>query len=599
MKTATHHTIIAALLALLALGSKPLIAVPVGTAFTYQGHLSDGATPATGLYDMRFSIWDALNAGTQLGETLTVSAVPVTNGLFMVNLDFGGVFSGGARWLAISVKTNLAVSYTDLTPRQELTPSPYAVFAPAAGNANLALSVAPGSIVSASLAPGAVTAAAIGAGAVTTPAIAAGSVVNAGLAPNSVTSEKLASDPASLNKVTAGQMADLGTRLVVQNTDAPIDTSLFTGLGFQYYSPTGEGAIMSSYNDGYGFLSFYTKEATGLPLLQRMVIARNGNVGIGTNNPSVVLDVKGIQYITPHGDGVMNVGDTAGYHVTLDNNELHARYRTNASTLYLNDFGGDVYVARDSDTFVSDTLNVYKDVGVGIDTYPAAKLDVYGTRTIGTYNDGIVNIGDSSGYHLTLDNNELHARDGTNVSALYLNDYGGGVWIGNTIYVAYGTAATIYGAATVSGDLRTTGLTRQGSESGTSQAPNPAGMVTRRINSTVTTAGEVVARTDYVTLERDGSNGGFLVRYVASPGYTTVAAMGINSTGAQVNRYFTLANPDTAGTVALYTDAQNVVHFACTFGRTYTSGEHLTQATLSRYVGDWYWMGNVVSTYNQ
>jgi len=86
-----------------------------------------------------------------------IPAVPVTNGLFVVTLDFGGVFSGDARWLAISVKTNLAASYTDLTPRQQLTPSPYAVFAPTAGNANLAFTVAPGSIVSASLAPGAVT----------------------------------------------------------------------------------------------------------------------------------------------------------------------------------------------------------------------------------------------------------------------------------------------------------------------------------------------------------------------------------------------------------------------------------------------------------
>jgi len=355
---------------------------------------------------------------------------------------------------------------------------------------------------------------------------------------------------------------------------------------------------MSSYDDGYASLSFYTKEGVGLPVTQRMVIDRHGNVGIGTNKPSVVLEVKGSQYITADQDGILNVGDTTGYHVTLDNNEISARYRTNTSSLYLNDFGGDVYVARAADTFISDELNVYNGVGVGIHTYPQAVLDVYGTRSIGTIGDGVVNIGDSAGYHVTLDNNEIHAKNGTNNSTLYINDFGGGVWIGSTVYVTYGTGATIYGTATVSGDLRTAGLTRQGSETGTSEAPDPAGVVTRRINSTSTAAGQIVARTDNLTLERDGSNGGFLIRYPASPGKLTIAAMGITGGGVQANRYFTLDNPG-AGTIVLYSDAQNVVHFECTFGRTYLSGLHLTQVTLSRYADDWYWSGNVISTYNQ
>ena len=34
-----------------------------GTAFTYQGRLNDGANPATGIYDLRFTIYDALTGG--------------------------------------------------------------------------------------------------------------------------------------------------------------------------------------------------------------------------------------------------------------------------------------------------------------------------------------------------------------------------------------------------------------------------------------------------------------------------------------------------------------------------------------------------------
>jgi hypothetical protein len=41
------------------------------------------------------------------------------------------------------------------------------------------------------------------------------------------------------------------------------------------------------------------------------------------------------------------------------------------------------------------------------------------------------------------------------------------------------------------------------------------------------------------------------------------------------------------------------VHFECTFGITYSAGQHLTQVTLSRYGTDYYWSGTLTSTYNQ
>ena len=58
----------------------------------------------------------------------------VTNGLFTVTLDFGGVFTGNPAWLAIAVRTNGSTNFTALNPLQELTPTPYAVFAGTAGN---------------------------------------------------------------------------------------------------------------------------------------------------------------------------------------------------------------------------------------------------------------------------------------------------------------------------------------------------------------------------------------------------------------------------------------------------------------------------------
>jgi hypothetical protein len=102
-----------------------------GTAFTYQGSLSDGGRPANGSYDLQFTIYDSATNGTNVSATITNLATGVSNGLFTFNLDFGsGIFSGPARWLEIAVRTNGYVgSFFVLTPRQLLAPSPYAITA--------------------------------------------------------------------------------------------------------------------------------------------------------------------------------------------------------------------------------------------------------------------------------------------------------------------------------------------------------------------------------------------------------------------------------------------------------------------------------------
>ena len=121
-----------------------------GTAFTYQGRLNDGANPASGTYDLRFSIYDAAGGGAQQGSTVTNAATAVSNGLFTVTLDFGNQFTGGGRWLEIGVRTNGSGSFTTLSPRQQLTPTPYAIQAAnaaTAGVATSASSIAAGNIV--------------------------------------------------------------------------------------------------------------------------------------------------------------------------------------------------------------------------------------------------------------------------------------------------------------------------------------------------------------------------------------------------------------------------------------------------------------------
>jgi hypothetical protein len=99
------------------------------TAFTYQGRLANASQPVTASYDMTFALFNAVTGGSQVGNTITVTAIGVTNGLFTVELDFGGNFPGADRWLEIGVRPAGGGAFTTLSPRQKFTATPYAITA--------------------------------------------------------------------------------------------------------------------------------------------------------------------------------------------------------------------------------------------------------------------------------------------------------------------------------------------------------------------------------------------------------------------------------------------------------------------------------------
>ena len=105
-----------------------------GTAFTYQGRLNNSGSPAAGTYNLTFTLFNTNATGLPIAGPVTNGAVFVTNGLFTALVDFGpGVFTGGTNWLQIGVATNGVSSFTILTPRQQLTPTPFAIYAETAG----------------------------------------------------------------------------------------------------------------------------------------------------------------------------------------------------------------------------------------------------------------------------------------------------------------------------------------------------------------------------------------------------------------------------------------------------------------------------------
>jgi hypothetical protein len=106
------------------------------TPFTYQGKLMSGGVPANGFYDIVLTPYAATTGSQTLGPQFCADNVQVVNGLFAVQVPLR-MPPGGQLFLGIEVRedegTDCASSagLVELSPRQEVTPAPHAVYATA------------------------------------------------------------------------------------------------------------------------------------------------------------------------------------------------------------------------------------------------------------------------------------------------------------------------------------------------------------------------------------------------------------------------------------------------------------------------------------
>jgi hypothetical protein len=225
-----------------------------GTAFTYQGSLTDGAAPASGSYDLRFAIYDAVNP---IAGPLTNSGVTVSNGLFTTQLDFGaGVFDGSPRWLEIGVRTNGGGSFTTLANRQPVTSVPYAIQALSAN------------FVAATNINGPLTSAQL-------PTNVAFLNLN-----QTFSGVKTFTQPTFFSNAVSLAPGNASTPLVIQGT----------GINGEWIGLKGTNGVMRWHlNDTFAGLNFVQ---TGVADY-RLFFSTNGNVGIDTSNPQSKLQVVG------------------------------------------------------------------------------------------------------------------------------------------------------------------------------------------------------------------------------------------------------------------------------------------------------------------
>ncbi len=112
------------------------------SSFTYQGRLNSANAPANGNYDLAFTLFGTNSGGSPIAGPVTNKAASVTNGLFTTLLDFGGsAFGESSNWIEIAVRSNGYGAFITLSPRQQVTAAPIAVYASSSGNSVSATSL--------------------------------------------------------------------------------------------------------------------------------------------------------------------------------------------------------------------------------------------------------------------------------------------------------------------------------------------------------------------------------------------------------------------------------------------------------------------------
>lgn len=96
---------------------------PQTEQFSYQGQLLEHGVPATGQFDLRFSLHTDEVLTSPGDPVVELPAWPVVDGLVIAELSFPGQFDGRQRWLQMEVNGDV------ILPRQPILASPVSQFA--------------------------------------------------------------------------------------------------------------------------------------------------------------------------------------------------------------------------------------------------------------------------------------------------------------------------------------------------------------------------------------------------------------------------------------------------------------------------------------
>ena len=425
--------VILALLALLLTTTGAVADTPVGTKFTYQGRLTDGGKPANAIYDFEFALFDALTTGNQEGGLVKFADVTVTNGLFTVILDFGStVFKGDARWLSIKVRPGASTgAFTQLSPRQPINTTPYAVSSAWTGLSGVPAGFADNTDND------------------TTYSAGAGLVLNGtsfALNTTGLSNNKVVKYNSISGNLVNSQISDDGTRIYVGTKPSVIDYLLGVSSGavsntlrVHNTNPNGVSAIIGSSSGAGGTLHLGLEGLASGAVSNRAVsgtattsgatvnmggffqasgatnnwaiyanvgnVAINDKLGIGDTTPDAKLDVRG----TAASDGIL-IDNIASNGDPILGFQLSGFGKF---TMGVDDSDGDKFKIGTTAITTNTRLTIESNGEVGIGTTsPSQKLHVSGN----TYISGKLGVGKTP--ISTVDvNGDLKVRDSITVTA--------------------------------------------------------------------------------------------------------------------------------------------------------------------------------------
>lgn len=299
MKRCAPFKVVGVALTFILAGADVLSAQP--STLSYQGRLLDSGTPYSGAADLDFDLYDAAIGGNLVAGPDSHVGVLISDGLFTVQLDFGppaAVFNGDPRWLEI------IVNGTPLSPRQELTAAPYALFSVlpwetsgtdisySAGRVGIGTST-PMATLEVAGTPGVdgimfpdgtmQTSAATGGGGFWSPSgthVFSNNTGNVGIGSASPNHRlRVSGGPAWTSNGWTGSVE-------LDNAAAIAWRSNAAGKRFGIGQSTGGLWFFNSASDPGN---------AGSPANYNMIISDSGNVGIGVNTPTSRLDIGGLQ----------------------------------------------------------------------------------------------------------------------------------------------------------------------------------------------------------------------------------------------------------------------------------------------------------------
>lgn len=373
-----------------------IVAHAQSTSFTYQGKLTDGGNPASGSYDLQFSLFNSSSGGAQIGSTLTRSSTAVAGGVFTVQLDFGvSAFPGANRFLEIAVRPAGVGSFTLLAPRQQISSTPYAIRTLSAATADTATDSTQLGGVAASQYVQTIDSR-LSDSRSPTPG-SSNYIQNAGSAQSAnfnITGNGTVGNLFANNKVGVGTnspaqsfqvngISSFGPPGSVYSYFVPgASPGAFPTIGFNTYGSSHQAGVAGfggifQFQNGDGKLIYYTGSTVAIDAphvnTPRVTIDKAGNVGIGTTEPSARLNVQN------NSSGNCNIVEASwGPPVPACGNVLAVRSDGSAANL-IHGFGafGTVMQVRSDGSVVTNGS-----VGVGT-LSPARAFHVNGRARVG------------------------------------------------------------------------------------------------------------------------------------------------------------------------------------------------------------------------